>query len=348
MLKSLRNLPAKSVLSVIQSQNAYCSSNSDERVNKLLRTRSAQKQMYGSVIETNRKGNVSTGANSIEDTPNVEQLDISNDKKVEMKVAARDRASEFYWLFQRGSETAKNIKVLRFNRAPAENDAPTKNPTVASPPTNTSPNSTNWNGNNRSTSNDHYSLGQQTSQTTVISAKNAIISAKNLIHELMASKKVTSQKPIGQEIPFDSAALNSILSYPLIGDKGTLVQTEDLLADRSLRLPSISKVLQATMPESSRIALRKWKLGKIAELGLDGFKQYEKETLNRGKEFHSAIEHFLSQGTIPQPDSSIIKLWDSIDNSLQEMQPKPILLEQPILHADLKYKGIIDNVSVVR
>lgn len=89
-------------------------------------------------------------------------------------------------------------------------------------------------------------------------------------------------------------------------------------------------------------------MAKIVELGADGFKQYQEETFSLGKEFHSAIEQYLSNGEAPASDSSINQLWQSVNPSLNELKPKAVLLEQPILHADLKYRGIIDNVSMVK
>lgn len=358
MLQSFRASPSSSRISVLHLQSSYCSTGSNRR-EKILRTRAAQKQLYGRIIQTNSNGKVTApepANNSIE--RKVDQVHVRTDRQNEMKVTAPERASEFYWLVQKGqdfnSNTNKKFKVIRFSNSTNDDASKSVQNKSSAPETsstltkNTSPNSTNWNQTDQTFSNVDNSNTVHSSQFPKMSAKNAIITAKNLIQELVSNRGNSVQKQRGQDIPFDAAALSSILNYPIISNKSTLSQIEDLLADRSIRLPSISKVLQATMPESSRIALRKWKLGKIAELGLDGFKEYEQETLARGKNFHAAIEDFLSQGTIPTPDSSIIKLWDSIDNSLKELKPKPVLLEQPILHAELKYKGIIDNVSIVK
>lgn len=277
----------------------FCSSKNSKKREIILRTRSIQKQLYGEVIQTKSNGQISTTTKPLN----------PNNVTSELKVTTPERASEFYWLIQKGHNshnTAKQFKILRFNKSSSCNDSPNMDET------------------------------------------NTTISAKNHTEMQVSSKQNNVQKKFSQQIPFNEDALNSILNYSLICSKCELNRTEDLIADKSLYLPSISKILQATMPESSRIALKKWKLGKIAELGYDGFKQYEKETFDRGTQFHSAIERFLGDGTIPDRNSSIIKLWDSIDNSLKELQPKPVLLEQSIIHTDLKYKGIIDNVSAVK
>lgn len=46
-------------------------------------------------------------------------------------------------------------------------------------------------------------------------------------------------------------------------------------------MPSVGKVLQATMPEQSRRALLNWKQLKIAELGIDGFLELQKCESNK-------------------------------------------------------------------
>lgn len=359
MLKSLHRSASKSLISVIHPQIAYCTSNKDKR-EKLLRTRSEQKQLYGSVI---RDGEDVSGKNVIDDknventqpAPQFDGIERLNTSKDEMVVSSHT-ASEFYWLVQSQS-ASKNIKIFKAAKSQRSNDAVStgskkaKDSHPKKPPSSSSSSESNSESAGgqltpNSSTNDTHTVPM--SQNSIINPKSAIISAKNLLQQFMQSKRTNPEHKKPQTIPFNDETLNSIVNYPLVCEKSPLSQTQELISDRSLRLPSISKVLQATMPESARIALRKWKLGKIAELGVDGFKQYEQETLNRGKDFHSAIEEFLNRGEVPARDSSIIQLWDSIDSSLHTLKLKSVLSEQPILHADLKYKGIIDNVSIVK
>lgn len=312
VLKLLRNQSSKAFLSIVntQTQNGYCSA--IDKKGKLLRVRSEQKKLFGPIISDKK-----------------EPLPKKRDNKKDVKhftkginVATASLASEFYWLVQK-----EMIKSPNKFRIYAQNET--------------------TNRTSFKDANVDVTSREEISQTPSMSPKNAIISAKNLLQEFVI-RRTSGKHQMSQEIPFDNIALNTIVNYPLVCKKVSIIQVEELLADTSVRLPSISKVLQATMSESARIALKKWKLGKIKELGLDGFKEYEKATLLRGKDFHSAIENFLNQGDVPSRDSSIVKLWDSIDSSLNNLKLKPFLLEQPILHADLKYKGIIDNVSIVK
>lgn len=334
MLSSFRISPINIPMPLVQLQHMYCTSVDEKQ--KILRTRAAQKQLYGEIIRKKSK--------DITIRPNANQISNASDSVFnEMKASAGSRASEFHWLIKRGKSTRSVIRMNVLQKS-SDKDVSLNNEAdnQSLPSQRVSANSKNQNELNTSTS-DAATYPMQSSQTsTTMNAKGAIISAKELFQSFV-TRKATDE----QEIPFDMDELNSIVKYQLVSDKCSLSQTISL-TDRSMKIPSISKILTATMPEGARIALRKWKMAKITELGPDGFKKYEKETLNLGKDFHSAIEQFLSNGEIPDSDSSVNQLWQSVNPSLNELKPKSVLMEQPILHADLKYKGIIDNVSLVK
>lgn len=340
VLKLLRNKSSSSLISTVntQLQNGYCST--INKKGRVLRVRFEQKQLFGPVISDKTESLPKKGDGKKATKYYPKNLEVGS--KQEIKVAKASQASEFYWLVQRERMNNSNKFKIYVNNEPTNrtsyegSESKTASPTIKT-----------WNNDIETDANVNIASREEISQKTRMSTKGAIISAKNLLKEFVV-RRTSGKQQMSLNIPFDDIALNSIVNYPLVCKKLCKIQGEELLADTSVRLPSISKVLQATMPESARIALRKWKLGKIEELGLDGFKEYEKQTLQRGKIFHSAIENFLSKGDVPSRDSSIVKLWDSIDNSLNSLKPKPVLLEQPILHADLKYKGIIDNVSIVK
>lgn len=76
------------------------------------------------------------------------------------------------------------------------------------------------------------------------------------------------------EIPFTDIELNEIPNYALWSDDDNI---NDIIlnTDEIKSLPSVGKILQATMSETSRKALMNWKTLKIAELGLDGFNELQ-------------------------------------------------------------------------
>lgn len=297
---------------LVQLQHLYCTP-SDRRV-KILRLRKDQKQFFGEVIQNEPKiikKRLDTGQNT----------GASN----EINVLSGDRASEFHWLVKNGQSKKSSVTI----RSKGASAVQSQNESTTRPEPSTA----------------HPMETHRTSTTANI--KGAVISAKTLLQSFV-TKKSSFTKPTQfatQEIPFDTDGLHSIVKYPLVTGKCSLSETISLTGQS---IPSISKVLTATMPEGTRIALKKWKMAKIVELGADGFKQYQEETFSLGKEFHSAIEQYLSNGETPATDSSINQLWQSVNPSLNELKPKAVLLEQPILHADLKYRGIIDNVSMVK
>lgn len=303
----------------------------------MLRLRHEQKKLYGSVIKEKNAQPASDADQPFDQSYSI----ISSTSNA--KAVSPSLTSEFHWLVKNPDRQSKSkskaIKIYKSNYDNPDPDTtkvpkkPTKSPRA------TKQKKSEIEAIKRIEPAKEAAVNTSAS---ILNPKSAIISAKNLFHEFMSSK----HKP--QVIPFDDSTLQTIVRYPLVCDKIPTERTEQVLANKSVRLPSISKVLQATMSESARYALKKWKLQKIDELGLDGFKEYERQTLERGKNFHSAIENYLHSGQVPDRDSSIIKLWDSIDTSLNQLNLKPVLLEKPIVHADLKYHGIIDNVSMVK
>lgn len=168
--------------------------------------------------------------------------------------------------------------------------------------------------------------------------KSLVTATTTLLRKFISSEPKPS-------IPFDQSGLESIPKYPLLCQKVTTNQLDEALSDR---LPSISKILSATMPEASRYILKKWKLAKIAELGEDGFREYEQMTLKTGQLFHSSIQNYFDNKVVPDASSPVVKLWQSVGSVLVELDPKPILTEKSIVHPNLKYKGIIDSVAVVK
>lgn len=91
------------------------------------------------------------------------------------------------------------------------------------------------------------------------------------------AKKNRSNIATRLDIPFSETEIKNLLNYPMKNSKS---KNNKLVGnDQKLLFPSVTKILQATMPESSRQALMKWKTLKIAELGEDGFKELQQSNL---------------------------------------------------------------------
>ena len=61
----------------------------------------------------------------------------------------------------------------------------------------------------------------------------------------------------------------------------------------ALPLPSVSKIIQKTMPEQQRMWLERWEKAQIAKLGIEGFKAMKKQMFAHGNELHGAVEDYF-------------------------------------------------------
>jgi genome maintenance exonuclease 1 len=117
----------------------------------------------------------------------------------------------------------------------------------------------------------------------------------------------------------------------------------------SSRLPSVSKILQATMsPEQAQI-LEKWQQKMIAQLGEDGFKKYKDALFSNGKELHKNLQLVL--GGTPREyltiDDAIFGHWNSLQTLLPQVKDVHVL-ESMVSHPQLGYCGIVDCVALYR
>lgn len=112
------------------------------------------------------------------------------------------------------------------------------------------------------------------------------------------------------------------------------------------QFPSVSTVLQKTMPQDSVEMLEKWKKGMIERLGMEGFLKYQQETLYLGTSLHSNIAELLHGR--PEEDIEIDERnrghWKSVRSILDKVSDVQ-LLEERVRHPYLHYCGSIDCVA---
>lgn len=116
-------------------------------------------------------------------------------------------------------------------------------------------------------------------------------------------------------------------------------------------IPSVTRILSATMPAASKFLLDRWKESMIRKLGAAGFAQYQKDTFQRGTALHTLLaSHLLGNGE-PKidegelPKEVINNLWKSIKNVVQDKINNVRLVEHIVTHKDMKYRGIVDCVA---
>ncbi|XP_078086281.1 mitochondrial genome maintenance exonuclease 1 [Mustelus asterias] len=113
-------------------------------------------------------------------------------------------------------------------------------------------------------------------------------------------------------------------------------------------LPSVTRILQLTMSLEQAFYLERWKRRMITELGQDGFKEYTKNILNRGKLFHSALEETLLSTKIPKTnDEEIAGYLHSVKDILADVTGTRAL-ESVVSHLPLQYMGLVDCVAEYR
>lgn len=153
-----------------------------------------------------------------------------------------------------------------------------------------------------------------------------------------------------KEIPFTNDLLRSIQNFPMILTKNSrsISSFENIDTSNFYSLPSVSKVLQTTMPESQRQALINWKNLKIAELGIEGFEILQKGHLTKGKEFHGLLQKHFEGETVDLLTISpeVIQVWMSIEPLLDQFHVPATLIEEKVKHPFLCYQGVVDCVSI--
>lgn len=119
----------------------------------------------------------------------------------------------------------------------------------------------------------------------------------------------------------------------------------------SSNLPSVTKVLSATMPAESAFILNKWKEAMIRKLGATGFAKYQQDTFQRGHMLHSLLANYLlGEGEPKVGDGElstdiICNLWKSIHNVVREKISNVRLVEHIVTHPSMNYRGIVDCVA---
>lgn len=118
-----------------------------------------------------------------------------------------------------------------------------------------------------------------------------------------------------------------------------------------LDIPSVTRVLGATMPASSQFILDRWKEAMIKKLGAAGFSKYTQETFERGRLLHALLEKYLLNNIEPTAGQAeltkeiVQNLWKSIENVVRDKVKDVRLVEHIVTHPTMNYRGIVDCVA---
>ncbi|EEB14202.1 conserved hypothetical protein [Pediculus humanus corporis] len=151
--------------------------------------------------------------------------------------------------------------------------------------------------------------------------------------------------------------ITNMLSFPLSKPKfpNALAsvfkeEKDDFGVVDSKKFPSVTAILHDTMSEASAERLEMWKKQKLLELGEDGFNKFTKDSLNQGQKFHSCLKSYLESDDKENYsicDKDVEKCWMSLNHVLPDIDNVK-LIEKPVYHPVLMYRGVLDCVASYR
>jgi len=167
----------------------------------------------------------------------------------------------------------------------------------------------------------------------------------NLEVRLFSTATVTSNNVNGLDLKHLLAPIETVGLFPS-QDSASVEAIDEIKL--GTKIPAVTTVLRDSMNDLDAVRLFKWKKKKIHELGIDGYERLNRATLDRGTNFHSAIQAYLINKT--EPDSTCsdktIKLFESAIPQLQKVD-KYMIGEKFCSHPLLYYRGKIDTLAIV-
>ncbi|KAF8796801.1 mitochondrial genome maintenance exonuclease 1-like [Argiope bruennichi] len=146
----------------------------------------------------------------------------------------------------------------------------------------------------------------------------------------------------------------TLLKFPLLNEQSRALSSDIEISEINLLrkileeksktyVPSVSRILEKTMPQEQAEILRRWKENMIKQLGEEGFQKYQEEILLKGQTLHTCINNYLA--SVPRSEVEIEKAiaghWESLKGIFPSINDIK-LLEERITHPFLRYKGVVD------
>ncbi|KFM61207.1 hypothetical protein X975_09911, partial [Stegodyphus mimosarum] len=147
--------------------------------------------------------------------------------------------------------------------------------------------------------------------------------------------------------------MNILLKFPLMNKsdpkvKSTILEMNYLrkylesVSNKS-SAPTVTLILEKTMPENRVEILQRWRQSMIAQLGQEGFEKYYARILSSGASLHKCINSYLT--STPEAELQIEEAnlghWKSLKAIFPEIREIK-LLEERVFHPFLQYKGVVD------
>ncbi|XP_077989734.1 mitochondrial genome maintenance exonuclease 1-like, partial [Glandiceps talaboti] len=115
------------------------------------------------------------------------------------------------------------------------------------------------------------------------------------------------------------------------------------------RFPSVTRILQDTMPLNNLLMLLKWKRKMIQELGEEGFLKLNEETLQEGSALHRCIQMYFTGTPLNEIEVGEGNQghWKSLSTVLPQITDVKAT-EKHIKHPVLQYGGYLDCLATYK
>lgn len=196
---------------------------------------------------------------------------------------------------------------------------------------------------------------------TVTTSKTSAQTPERLLEEdsFLYGKVMRSKDPVQEsepKVPQNHVPLNNPNKVPLsVEQMDPNIPVKIGLPGKSQmtngRMPSVTRILQQTMPMEQAFYLERWKQRMIMELGEEGFIAYTAALFSQGKRFHAQLEDLFLSEEQYTPKKDDTKELVGYMNSIEHVLPDVVgvkTLESAVVHSELQYLGLVDCVAKYR
>uniref|UniRef100_A0A1B6JCA2 Mitochondrial genome maintenance exonuclease 1 n=1 Tax=Homalodisca liturata TaxID=320908 RepID=A0A1B6JCA2_9HEMI len=327
---------------IIEKIPASCKCTNNEKANIIKSLNAENKYIYGSLLETQKQRRKRI-SKTVDGVPGSAKK-LESEKKSEVSTDFGDEI-----------ESQKSSRKRKKKSKSSEIQTDSKE-SINSLPPDVPPTNVTLGVNNQTLESDSQEITRQkikNSDSSNIFTDTSILPRKSKVKNNPAVEN-------SDEFVFKSSVSIDEKSYPLQNPEKLEMFNQDTQLENVLnytfsdpliknysKFPSVSKIMEETMPEKNRMILSKWRKNMIAELGEEGFNNYNAGLKTRGSEFHLAVR----KAVLGESANDYSEVTANALQSLAWMMPhisKPLAVESIVGHSKLEYKGIPDCVALFR
>ncbi|KAG8248230.1 mitochondrial DNA repair [Homalodisca vitripennis] len=148
--------------------------------------------------------------------------------------------------------------------------------------------------------------------------------------------------------PFEGSAKRDTFGQSTYVNPILKFSFNNTLVDSVAEFPSVTSILEETVPYRSELILSNWRQKMIHNFGEEGLHNHSEALRARGHEFHKAVRDAMLNLQI-EPNCSLVTR-----NALKSLSwvfkgiSKVAAVESAVAHPTLEYKGVVDCVAIFR